>query len=458
MAYHNTTTVNETTVTNATSRSSFDARLKDEILPSWDDSYHKKVVLAKLIAEKKGTMGGRRSIASLMTQPPQSAGIALRENVDLPTPRTGSYSNPVIFSRAFYTRLRRTGHVERAAKAGDKVAWAKPVIEELRGARIQGEINFSRNLYLGPRQLLATASAYTDSGSPNLMTLYGRDARTSVAADRNKYGAHYLRVNQSIQTVATVDGVPTNLGEVYITAIDNSTPTAPTLVFDTDIATDPSDGAFLIPFNSRDPTATNGDDSADDDSYYAGCNGLMNMVVDRSIKAYLYSLLKSANPYLEGQVFANGSGGVRPWKDDYLVIAADQIQDEGCDDEPNTVLCHKSIRREYVKAIEGDRRFPEVIKERGFGKLRQVIGDVMLDLVTDRDCMPGVMWVLETEGFGWFSECDMQMVDDGTRFVTDKDAHEDVYVKSGNCATKKPNNNAMIDDILYSVAGTTTAP
>lgn len=448
-----TDTVNETASIVGSSRSSFLGRLKEEFIPAWEDHVHTKIVIASLLAKKKGTMGGRRSLTSVMSAYPQSAGIALFEGDTLPTPRTGEYFNPSIFSRAIYSRLRWTGHVERAARKGDKVAWSQPRTEDLRTARIQFELNVARMLYLGPRQLIGTISAYTDSGSPNLLTVYGRDARTSQAADRAKFGTHYIRKNMSLWSVATVEGAPTNTGEVYVTAIDNSTPTAPTLTLDTDITTDPSDGHFLIPYGAR--KTSMGSEDADSDSDHAGINGLMNLAVDRNVKSYVYGLARSSYPTLEAVMINNGSSGVRPFNEDYVTLAVDRIGDDGTGDDPEDLLCHKSIRREYVKEVKGDRRFPEVIKQRGFGALKQTVGDLSLTLQTDRDCMPGVMWVLESDGFGWFSEADLQMVDDEERFVADKDAHEIVMVKAGNLATRKPHNNAMIDDIQYSVNGLT---
>lgn len=452
-----TGTVNEVTGVTGTSRNSFINRLKEEFLPAWEDAVNDKVVISKLIAEKKGTMGGRRSLTSVMSQYPQSAGIALREDATLPTPRSAEYFNPAIHSRAIYSRLRWTGHVERASRGGQKVAWAAARTEELAAAKKQFEINFARMLYLGPRQVLTHASAYTDSGSPNLVTLYGRDARTSQAADFNKYGAHYLRKNMSIWAVETIDGDPVNTGEAYIASEpDLSTYTAPTLTIDTDWSSDPSGDFFIVPYGSR-LSSGMGSDDADHDSDFAGPNGLLNLAVDRNVKSYVYGLARSSYPSLEAKMINNGSDGVRPFKEDYITLAVDQIGDGATStgDDPSIVLCNKAIRREYVKEVSGDRRFPEVLKVRGFGALKQQVGDLALPFVTDRDCMPGVMWVLDVDSFGWFSEADMQMVDDGERFVTDKDAHEIVLVRSGNCATKRPQCQAMIDDIQYSTAGLT---
>lgn len=457
-----TETVNRISGITGQSVNSFLGRLKEEFIPAWEDHVHKKLVIAKKIATKRGTMGGRRSLTSVLTSYPQSAGIALFEGDNLPTPRTPTYVNPSIFSRSCYSRMRWTGHVERAARKGDKVAWAAPRSEDLRTARIQFELNFARMLYLGPRQLLATVVSYEESGDASA-TLYNRNARDSQSANRHKYGAHYLRNNMSIAFTATVDGVPNPLvaTEIFIDpakgGIDNGDATGadPVVGLSAAVSTDPSDGQFVIPYRSRLDVVGGAD--ADQDSNFAGPNGLMNMAVDNTIHRFIYGLDRTgaANRSFEAFMINNGSGGVRPFSEDYITLAVDRVTDDGTGDDPDVVICHKSVRREYVRAVSGDRRFPEIVKNRGFKDLKQTVDDVTLPMVTDRDCMPGVMWVLESEGFGWFSEADLQMADEGERFVDNKDARELVFVKAGNGATRKPHNNAMVDDIEYSVTGLT---
>lgn len=432
-------------------RSSFLDRMKEEFLPAWEDHVHKKVIASKLLAEKKGTMGGRRSLTSVMDGYPQSAGIALFEDAALPTPRAGSYFNPQIISRSIYSRLRWSGHVERAAAKGDKVAWSKPRTEDLRTARIQFELNFARMLYLGPQQVLGKASAVA---SPTSITLYGRDARTSQAADLNKYGNHYLRKNMTLAHAATVTSAQINpqsdtAAGWYVTAL-GGTLAAPTVTLNADPGTDIGVDEHIIPYNSRKSSGL-----ASDDSDFAGINGLLNIAVDRNVRSTVYGITRASFPSLEAVMINNSSGGVRPFKEDYITLAVDRIGDDGTGDDPDVILCNKAVRREYVKEVSGDRRFPEILKTKGFASLKQQVGDIALPLMTDRDCMPGVMWVLESDGFGWFSEAELQMVDDAERFVADKDAHEIVMVKAGNCASRKPHNNAMVDDIQFSVAGLT---
>jgi hypothetical protein len=449
-----TETVVRSSVSNSTSESSFLNRIKEEFLPAWDDHVHTKVVVSGLIAKKKGTMGGRRSLTSVISKLPQSAGIALFEDSDLPIPDTSTAFNPALMARSIYARMRWTGHVERSSK---KEAWEEARKSDLRLMRKQSDLNFARMLYLGRRQILGQVLSYEESGDAS-MTMYGRDARTSVAADCNKYGAHYLRVGQRVSTVATIDAAETNqlsaTNSIKISSI--STATEPVIGLSGSWSTNPTDtSALVVPHGSRRASITAG---AEMDSDFAGIYGLLDLASSYTMNAYLYGIDKSAQPTLAGKVNNNGSDGVRAFDENLINLLSDQINDDGLGDDATDQLMHKATRREYVKAVQGDRRFPEVITKRGFGKLTQQVGDVMLPVSTDRDCMPGVIWLLESEGFGWLSQSDWGGVDEGERFVDGKDAHELVFHKSGNCFTKRPCNNGMLDDISFSTTGLTDAP
>lgn len=458
-------TVTEISLAIGQARTTFANRFKDEYVPAWEDHVHTGRELAKLIAEKKGTMGGKRTLTSVMDSYPQSTGIALFEYDDQPTPRVGTYFNPELMSRRMFSRFRWTWEVEIAARKGDKVAWAQPKAEDLRTGRIQFELNFARMLYLGPAQVLATASGANTSTS---IPLYGRNARTSANDDRHKYGKQYLRKNMSIGEVASSGSAVVPYGalatsnitgsayqnEIYITALDDSTPTAPTATVNSARTT--ADETILVPFRSRIDSPAG--DTAAGDSDFAGPNGLMNLCVNAARKTYVYGQSRSTYPSLEGFV-DDRSGTVEPWNEDRISFAVDRANDDGTGDDPDTLLCHRSIRREYVKETKGDRRFESVQKTKGYAaKLMFEAGDVMLPIITDRDCMPGLMWALETDGFGWLSEADLQQLEDGERFVANKAAHEVILVKSGNVMTRKPHNNVLIEDIQFSVTGLTAAP
>lgn len=436
-----------------TGRSSFSGRLKTDFLAKWDDHVHKVVKIADKVAKKKGTMGGKESLGSVATSLPQSAGIALRERMSLPAPDGGSYIQPYLHARDLYMRLRWSGQVERAARRGDKYAWAQPRAEDIKNGTAQFNINFARMLYLGRYQPLGTVASFNGTTTA---TLYGRDARTSASTDFWKFGSHYLRVGMPIDfldggSFATAAEFQPTGTEVKITAIDASTPSAPTITFSHDpvadlSVNDPADGDILVPFNSRDATITSVNNSAE----FSGVSGVLEYASDSATYAAVYDIARSGAPTLEG-VHNTNSGSVRSFDENLIALVVDQVVDNGVGEEPDLLAMHSSVRREYVKQVQGDRRFAPVQKERGYaGRLMFSAGDALLPIMTDRDCPPGLAFVLNTADWGWLSQSDMGSIDSaGERYVADQDAHEVVMHKSGNCYCEKPFNQGIIDDIQY---------
>lgn len=442
-------------------RTSFQDSVKDEYVPAWEDHVHTGIKIASKIAKKKGTMGGKRTLTSVMDSYPQSAGIALFENDDMPTPRVGTYFQPELYSRRIFSRLRWTWEVQIQARKGDSVAWRQPRANDLRTARIQFDINFSRMLYLGPAQILATQNGAVSSATS---TVFGRDTRSSANDDRHKYGLHYLRKNMSITHVAASAGAVVPYGnpadansdattgafvnERYISSMSKSALTfTMDQVFDFGTASAlPANESIFIPFRSRlDGAVAAG--SATNDSVFAGPNGLMNMVANYDRRNTLYSVDRSSYPTLEAYIDAN-SGVRRPWNEHRIALAVDTVNDGGTGDDVSDLIMNRSMRREYVRETAGQRQFDPVLKTKGYApKLTFQAGDVLLPIMTDRDCPPGLVWAIEADGFGWLSEADLQQIDDGDRFVANKAGHEMLLGKSGNVFTKKPHNNALIEDI-----------
>ena len=466
-----TVTESATSATTGLGRSAFANRMKDHYLKAWPDYVNNMAELLKLLGGKVGTIiGGKRSLTSVMTAHSQSAGIAFLEDGDLATPRTPSYLQLELIARALNIRVRHTGHVERAARAGNAAVFAKPVKEQLASARKEHARNKNRMFYLGPVQGLATCQSITNA-TPAVATLYGRNARNSGTNHRHKFGAHYLRENMSVAIVtsSTDDGVPDLYDPVgysterYVDSIDTSDVDNPTVTLDGTVGdlTSADNGALIVPWGSRSASLSNDQaDSAAVDSLLAGVNGLFNLIVTADEKTFVYGASRSTNASLEGQkVVGSVAGTVEAFDEDKITLACDLIGDSAYTDgeEPDCIVCHSSVRREFISEAKGDRRFKPVQTERGFGKLVFNAGGMEMPLVRDRDCPPGLMFVLNKKSFGWFEEAPMHMPDGGERFVSDKDAREIVMVESGNLATKSPASNAIIDDIEYSTSGLVAA-
>lgn len=439
------------------SRANFEQRLKTQFFEKWDDHVHKKHPIVKMLASKKGTMGGKESLGSVMDTLPQSAGIALFEGADLPSPTASDYFQPILHARDLYIRLRWTGQVERAARGGNKFAWAAPRAEDVKAATDQFLLNYARMLYLGPYQPLATVASYNDG--TDVVTVDDRDSRNSSALWA--FGTHYLRKNMEVDYVTSLTGDPVladgSTGDSGAATITAKTATTVTLSRSGESATDPADGDLIVPWGSRRVDLNGLGGAATDVTYYAGINGLMQIAGDRDIYAKLYDLARSTYTTLEGVHNTNG-GSTRVFEEDLISIVVDQIVDNGTGDEPDCLVMHRSVRREYVRQLTADRRFMPVVAGSGFegdNKLTFTAGDAELPIQTDRDCPPGLAFVLNKKDFGWYEQSALGEIG-GERFVANKDAHEQIWHKSGNIVCEKPFNNGIIDDIAYDVDALTS--
>lgn len=447
-----------------TSRNSFINAMREKIMPAWNDHINYGTKLASKIMKKKGTLDGTVSLGNVMNVAPANAGVSVFEGSTWGSPTTSAYFNPRIISRYLTARLRWTVQVEKAARGGKGAVWKAPRRVEMEAAKKVMGLNVERMLFTGVFQPLGVAK----SNSAGVVTLYNREGRTSVIGDRYEFGAQFMRVGQQVShLLAASAGTPdpaaavANTAQVrFITAID-TTGADPTITLAAteggaaaDFTTASADGDLLVPALSR-VAAGISTDGAAADSLASGINGLDNLIVNSSYKAYVYGLSRTTVPSLNGFVFDNGSSGTRAWDERYISLSVDKIADDGTGDDPDTIVLHSSVRREYVKETQGDRRFEPVLQKKGFKALSFSAGDTLLPLVTTKDCPPGCAYILDTTSFGWFSESELGMIDDGDRFIADQAAHEVMLMKSGNEACVKPHNNAVVMDLSYSTTGLT---
>lgn len=457
--------VTEATITAGQSRQGMDYLRKDQYFEAFEDHYNDKIVVVNLLGTKRGKLYGRRALTAITDSYTQSMGHALFEDSDMPEPTIGSGFNPVFMTRYNFGRLRWTWAVEAMARAGKEGVWKMPRAEDMRQGRIQFEMNGARMMYLGPTQIMATVSARTDS---NTFSLYGRNTRSEAANYRYKFGKHYLRKKQplvgivadggDVDALGPIDGV--NVNQRTVSSFDISNPDVPVVDFSGNLDNGATIGdlSIFVPWGSR-RNADNNDDAAFD-SDLAGPNGLLNLVVDATYKQFVYETDRASYPTLSAHVFhGTTAGDLRPFGEAHIELADDIVtEDENGGEDANTLLCQSSMRREYLKEVKGLRMFGEVLGKRGYGpNLVFSAGDTPLKIVTDRDCPPGLMWLLDTTSFGWYSESDFTEVDKGERFVANKASHEIVVVRSGNEVCRRPRNNALIGDFIGSVSGLTPA-
>ena len=226
-------------------------------------------------------MGGRRQLHAVVDSMPQSAGVAHFEGSTLTDPTASTAFQPELISRSMYVRLRWTGEVEDAARTGDKAVFAGPRANELRLARQQYAVNKCRMAVFGPRQILGKISSVSGTG-PYTLTMEGRNAKTSLAIDYYKMGAHYIRKNMLVDCVTATNGSPVDAGSTNSGSRNKgdcgsgNVLRSSKLVLTLRILRQ----LTLIPHGSR--RDDGGVTTATDASFY-GYNGLDNLMLDTNI-------------------------------------------------------------------------------------------------------------------------------------------------------------------------------
>ena len=468
-----------------TGRESMDGLMKDWYGTKWEDHVNTTAKCLALtgLGKVRGRMGGRRVLSAVIDSYPQSAGVAHFENASIVEPTSLTAFQPELISRSNYIRLRWTGEVEDMARAGDKAAFAGPRATELRLARKQYAVNKCRMAILGPQQVMGVStSATTQDVSPLTVTMHVRNDRTSAAAHFHKFGTHYFKKGMVLDFSTTAAGNP-SLNTTGLAKADFSSNawevtgvTSTTVEFTSSASgsiVDPHhQGTFLFPWGSRRTGA--GSDDSSYDSYHAGYNGLNNLMLDDGIYGWVYGLERGATyTTLDGNRQVDGSAANRNFNDLLLILAIDNIVEEGSGEEPDTMYLNSAVRREVIQHLgmgnaptynqnaagteQQARRFAPVQTTSGYAKLAIVAGDRSMTYDTDRDCPPGMIYLLRKGTMGYLSNRTLSSVDKTPeRYVADKDAHEIVMAERGNFFCTSPWTNGTLEDIDFDVSSITT--
>jgi len=474
--------VAEVTGVVGTGREAWDGLMKDEYGPLWEDHVNKsaKCLSATGLGKVRGRMGGRRQLHAVIDSYPQSAGVAHFENATLTDPSSATGFQPQIITRSLYVRLRWTGEVEDMARTGSKATFAGPRATELRLARNQYAVNKCRMAILGPQQVLGKIEGSVSGAGTQTITatMQARNDRTSAAAAFYNYGTHYFRKGMQVDWGTTVTS-----NSEGASGVDGSSPkwtvdsaTGDQLVLTTTAAggggIEPGTDQYIWPWASRREGAVSA--TTAHDSYYAGYNGLNNLMLDSSIYGYVYGVQRSSTyPTLDGNRQTGGGSG-RNFNDLLLILSIDNIVEEGSGEHPDTLYLNSAIRREVIqhlgmgnaKAYTGDaggtadqaRRFAPVQTTSGYGKLALVAGDKNMTYDTDRDCPPGMIYILRKGTMGYLSNRALSSIDKAPeRYVADKDAHEVIMAERGNFFCTSPWTNGTLEDVNFSVSALTAA-
>lgn len=454
----------------------YDTMLKELYGKLFENHLHKATETLTFLRSRKGRLGGRRTVEAVVVGRPQSAHQYALEKARLPTPSEGRYVDAEIDSKFAFTRLRETFQVGRLSAGGGRMSFAPSRSQEYKEARETARINAERKLILGQKDPLGVVESHAVVGSTSVVTLDGRDSRTSATPWAN--GARYLepRVPLTFIDAAAGAGGPPDpafeaagpANEIRVRSIAGQHGTAPVVTLergnednsgaDADLtgapwSFTPADGDLLTNWNTRRTTIGAGAAAFWD---FANPYGLHD-VFGQTLASHLYGVSKAAFPTFAGRHATNG-GVPRPITEMLIVQQSDTTMLEGGGMPIDFALLEHSARRELAALYQPRQEFAPIVSESGFRAVMVINGGEHRIPTINNWLMPVGMIVMGVRTLpGWYSLLEMRPLDENTarRFVPNYAQSEEVYVSAGNWCHMVPNSTVTIDDLI---ASTQSAP
>lgn len=443
---------------------------KSIYLKRMPDAINEEQTMLGIMNKSAGSViGGQIALRAVMHRHLQSSGMYIFENADLPDPTTPAYAQLELWGVTAAGRIRVTAQAKSAARAGDKASYGKPVAEMMKSARKNYGIKRNRAAWLGPLHIIGELSTYTHGGS-GVMTLIPRNSRNYAANSRWASGNKYLYEQEEVSFIAASGGNAVPLGNptddqdttgnrrVILSIVDDTSITITTSGGSAG-ANPPSNfaansaNALLIPFGSRRTTIDNSNaDDSNFDSQLATGNGVLNLFVSATEKAFVYHADRATNPFLNGTVLHN-SGTLQAFNEDMLDLGISRSQENRFNTgECDRLVTGRAERREYVKEAKGDRRFEAIQTKKGYTRLVYTAADVTLPVFVDRHCPDHMIACIDSTNVNWYEEQPLTTDDDPKRFVANKLAEEWTFYEIGNFAAENHTGNSIHDDINSSAS------
>jgi hypothetical protein len=413
----------------------FDVVLKEFYEGPVREHLNNKITILQYVEKSKRKWNGRRVLFPVHLR--RNHGVGARgESGTLPTAGRQEYVESKISSKFMYGRIELTG-VVIAASEGDKGSFASALRTEVEGLRRDLRVDMNRQVW--GNSIASTANGGLDSASGN----------TGIVSLVNVAPTHAGGV-----TTFTVD----NPGTRYIkpgsqlavgTEAELTSANFPTGCQTVTVATVPSKTTFTV---TGDVTANVVDNDlislgdSSDNSFDKEIAGLSFMVSDADDD--FQTVDTGLNPEWKANVLDNG-GDSRPLSLELMQLAIDTA-DEVAGAEPNLVMGHHSIRREYINLLTSDVRYaPEQLKG-GFQKLTYAGGTTPMPLEFDRHAPYNKLFFLNTNDIKLYVMKDWAFADrDGSTFsrMANSDSWEAFMCWYGNMGLERRFSQTVLTDI-----------
>ena len=401
----------------------FDVVLKDYYEGPVREHLNNSIPILKYVEKSKRKWNGRAVVFPVHTG--RNFGVGARGETDqIPTAGKQSYIESRILSKFLYGRIRITGPVI-AASQGNKGSFASALRTEVEGMRSDLRVDMNRQI-LG--NLGADADAAGSPGGENGILAVISEAQDAGALTTIKVdnpGTRYIKKGMTV-TIGLLGGgdgntlAATNTG-VTVSSVDSTT-------------------QFTISTNSaayvNNEVVVLGDANAS--SFQNEVTGLSFLATD-STEFSLQAIDPSSNPEWTANVLSNDGNGNRPLSLELMQLCIDTA-DEVAGEEPNLIMGHHSMRREYINLLTSDVRYaPEQLKG-GFQKLTYAGGMKPMPIEFDRMAPYNKLFFLQTKDIRLYTMKDWQWADrDGSTFsrIADRDSWEAFMCWYGNLGLER---------------------
>ena len=421
----------------------FDVVLKEFYEGPVREHLNNKITILQYVEKSKRKWNGRRVLFPVHLR--RNHGVGARgESGKLPTAGRQEYVESKISSKFMYGRIELTG-VVIAASEGDKGSFASALRTEVEGLRRDLRIDMNRQVWGNPVASAGGGGAGNDTLSNNTGILAQLNAEPGSIADGvsatftfKNPGTRYLKPGMKL-AFGTMTG--TDQGTVKTAAAARVLDV--TAVTSTTQATLKNNTGGAVDLDNSDVCVL-GDSS--DNAFNKEITGLSFMVTDADDD--FQTVDTGLNPEWKANVLDN-SGENRPLSLELMQLAIDTA-DEVAGGEPNLVMGHHSIRREYINLLTSDVRYaPEQLKG-GFQKLTYAGGTTPMPLEFDRHAPYNKLFFLNTNDIKLYVMKDWAFADrDGSTFsrMANSDSWEAFMCWYGNMGLERRFSQTVLTDI-----------
>ena len=396
-----------------TTRTTFDAALKEDYLPVVREQLNDKAQFLMQVEQNSEDVEGRRAVLSLDVA--RNSGVGnRRDNSTLPTAGNDAFAEERVPVYTIYGRIELTGPVMRAAKS-DRGSFARPLKhgQSRMVAHVKRDLN--RQAFGDGTGAIAETTVSTTGQTTVLL------AAATTAVQMRQFEVGMLVDIGTLAELNAGSGGPT-----YGNAIVSVNASAKSFVLTSNLGTATASGDFV---------ARSGNGGALGGSTQKEITGLQ-AIVDST--GALFNVDPSSYPVWSS---VEDTTGGTPTENLFAKVMHNiEISGGG---NVDLIVCSDGVHRAFANNLTAQKRFASTIDLKGgYKELDVAAGGGSVPLVWDRDCPASSAYFLNKAHLTLFTQSDWEWMDDDGAVlsrVANKDAYEAVLYRDLELGTDKRN-------------------